>query len=197
MSILPYSTILYDEVNTISISSLIKSGNLQPNKNTSGTIFWNRYAQKASSVSFILNTYLNNPYLELNYLNNGKPIHYRVKLIFLKSNIGRGIVWYFICPKTGKRCRKLYGINAYFLHRSAFEGCMYKKQAQSKKDREFDKIFGDSFQANQLLDQIYKKNLKKTYKGRPTKKYLKLLNQLEFINNFSADKYEKLLGIKS
>jgi len=40
---------------------------------------------------------------------------------------GKGVIWHFLCPATRKRCRKLYLVDTYFLHREAFNGCFYEK----------------------------------------------------------------------
>ena len=67
------------------------------------------------------------------FLAMDEPRNYKVYLTSTPSNLNRGEIWYFICPQTKKRCRKLYSIGGYFLHREAFNGCMYKIQIESKK----------------------------------------------------------------
>lgn len=170
---------LYDEVKTVSISFLTKQGYLKPNQWQSGTITWSRNGNKTGSISIQVNTQHENPYLELDYKRNEAPINYRVQLISAPSNLGKGVVWYFVCPRTVKRCRKLYLADTYFYHRSAFRACMYEKQTQSKKYRGLDKTLGVYFKADQLYEQLYKKHLKKRYAGKPTKKYLKLTQQIQ------------------
>jgi len=96
----------------------------------------------------------------------------------MPSNLGKGLVWFFICPKTGKRCKKLHLYNSYFYHRTAFNGCMYQSQTLSKKARELDKIFSCYFKSEKLYSELYKKHLKKKYAGKPTKKYLSLTQQI-------------------
>ena len=168
---------LYDEVKTVSISFLSKHGYLKPNQWQSGIVTWSRNGNKTGSISIRVNTHPERPYLELDYKSNDTPINYQVALVSILSNIGKGIVWYFICPHTGKRCRKLYLIGGYFYHRSAFRGCMYEKQTQSYNNRwlcrQFDKLHG----SDKAYEQIYSKHFKKRYNGKPTKRYLKLLKQ--------------------
>jgi hypothetical protein len=170
---------LFDDVKTISISFLTKHGYLKPNQWRNGTITWSRNGNKTGSISIGIYTNPENSYLELDYKCNEAPINYRVQLISAPSNLGKGVVWYFICPSTGKRCRKLYLADTYFYHRSAFRGCMYEKQTQSKKSRHLDKTLGLYFQVDKLFEQLYKKHLKKHYAGKPTKKYLKLTQQIQ------------------
>ncbi|MEH6405997.1 MAG: hypothetical protein V7767_01830 [Leeuwenhoekiella sp.] len=73
--------------------------------------------------------------MELDYNYKKEPRNYKVNLVSIPSNIGNGKIWYFLCPETNKRCRNLYSIGGYFLHRKAFKGAMYESQKQSKKWR--------------------------------------------------------------
>lgn len=171
---------LYDDLKTVSISFLTKHGYLKLNQWQSGTISWSRNGNKTGSISIRVNTQPESPYLELDYKCNEAPINYRVQLVSAPSNLGKGVVWYFVCPHTGKRCRKLYLADTYFYHRSAFRGCMYEKQTQSKKYRGLSKTLGVYYRADQSYEQLlYKKHFKKQYAGKPTKKYLKLTRQIQ------------------
>lgn len=184
---------LYDDLKTVSISFLTKYGYLKPNQWQSGTITWSRNGNKTGSISIRVNTEPESPYLELDYKCNEAPINYRVQLVSALSNLGKGVVWYFVCPHTGKRCRKLYLADTYFYHRSAFRGCMYEKQTQSKKYRGLDKTLGVYYRADQLYEQLYKKHFKKQYAGKPTKKYLKLTRQIQRAESIPAHEIEQAL----
>jgi hypothetical protein len=170
---------LYDEVKTVSIFFLAKHGYLKSNQLKAGSIHWSRNGEKIGSISIRVCTYSENPFIEFDYKCNKQPIKYKVQLVSALSNLGKGFVWYFVCPKTNKRCRKLYLADTYFYHRLAFNGCMYEKQTQSKKSRYLDKTLGVYFRSDQLFEQLYKKHFKKQYAGKPTKKYLKLTQQIQ------------------
>jgi hypothetical protein len=170
---------LYDDCKTVNISFLNKQGYLKPCQIQSGTITWSRNGTKTGSISIRVNATGENPYLELDYKSNEVPINYRVQLVSIPSNIGKGVVWFFICPHTGKRCRKLHLVDKYFYHRSAFRGCLYEKQTESKKNRRLGKQFEKLFGVEKGHEQIYTKHFKKQYNGKPTKRYLKLLKQIE------------------
>jgi hypothetical protein len=182
---------LFDDVKTISISFLTKHGYLKPNQWRNGTITWSRNGNKTGSISIGIYTKPKNSYLELDYKCNEAQINYRVQLISAPSNLGKGVVWYFVCPRTGKRCRKLYLADTYFYHRSAFKGCMYEKQTQSKKSRYLDKTLGLYFQVDKLFEQLYKKHFKKQYAGKPTKKYLKLTQQIQKAESIPQREFER------
>jgi hypothetical protein len=185
---------LYDEVKTVSISFLTKQGYLKPNQWQSGTITWSSNGNKTGSISIQVNTQSEPPYLLFDYKRNEALINYKVQLVSAPSNLGKGGVWYFVCPRTGKRCRKLYLADTYFYHRSAFRGCMYEKQTQSKKSRFIDKTLEAYFRTDQLFEQLYKKHLKKQYAGKPTKKYLKLTQQIQKAESITFQKIEQVIS---
>lgn len=169
--------IIYDELKTVTISFLKNHKYLGLDSFRGGSINWSSNGEPMGNIDIKVNTFGESPYLELNYKANGTPINYRVQLVTYNSNLGIGLIWYFVCPVTGKRCRKLYLSSGYFYHRTACRG-LYDKQVQSKKTRELYKIFG--FMDNdQLYEQLYKKHFKKQYAGKPTRSYLNLTNKIE------------------
>jgi hypothetical protein len=169
---------LYDEVKTVEISFLKKHGYLKTDQIKSGTTTWRTNGQKTGVVSILVNMKETIPYIEFDYKCNNEPINYKVSIIDIPSNLGKGTVYLFQCPRTHKLCRKLYLAYTYFLHRSAFKGCMYECQTQSKKIRGYNDVLGAYFKSDQYYSQLYKKHFKKTYGGKPTKKYLRLIEQV-------------------
>ena len=109
------------------------------------------------------------------------------------STIGKGLILYFICPATAKRSRKLYFIGRCFLHREAFKGCMYEKQTQSQRSRYLDKTLDACLRTENLFEQLYKKHFKKTYAGKPTKKYLKIYMQIKKAESISLKDAERFI----
>ena len=49
-----------------------------------------------------------------------------------------------------------------------------KSWTRSKNYREMDKSFGAFFKTDELYSQLYQKHFKKTYAGKPTKRYQKI-----------------------
>jgi len=170
---------LYNEVLQIHISKLKEWGYLAPGKIKRGTIDWSRNGNPTGSISISVNTQSEQRYIELDYKYRDEPRNYKVFLTSTPSNLSRGEIWYFLCPQTNKRCRKLYSIGGYFLHREAFKGCMYESQTQSKKYRQLDKTFGAYFKSDNLYSELYKKHFKKSYAGKPTKKYLRIMERIQ------------------
>lgn len=187
--------ILYDEVLQISITKLKEWGYLDPEQIKGGTLNWSSNGNKTGSISIRVNTHSEQPYIELDYKYRDEPRNYKVSLVSMPSNLGKGLIWYFLCPETNKRCRKLYSIGGYFLHREAFNGCMYESQTQSKKYRQLDKTFGVHFKADDLYSELYKKNFKKTYAGKPSKKYLRIMEQIQKAESISYHEIERAMLI--
>jgi len=184
---------LYNEALQIHISKLKGWGYLDPEQTKSGTLNWSSNGNPTGSISIKVNTQSEQPYIELDYKYKDEPRNYKVYLTSTPSNLNRGEIWYFLCPQTNKRCRKLYSIGGYFLHREAFNGCMYETQTQSKKYRQLDKTLGAYFKSDNLYSELYKKNFKKSYAGKPTKKYLKLTQQIQRAESIPYHEIERAL----
>lgn len=186
---------LYDEVLRINISKLKEWNYLNPDQYKSGIITQSSNGEKTASISITVNTYSKQPYIELDYKFNDKPRKHKVSLVSIPSNLGKGKIWYFLCPQTYKRCRKLYSISGYFLHREAFKDCMYDSQTKSKKWRLWDRFYGSYFKLDRLYEELYSKHFKTHYSGKPTKRYLKLMKQINKAECYTDSETEQLFLI--
>jgi hypothetical protein len=133
----------------------------------------NGHAAGEPSGSINISVSLPERYAELDYLCNGKPVNYRVKLECIPAYFG-GYNWYFICPATGKRCRTLYGIGEMFLSRFAYPSAMYSQQTESKHTRDFLRAFRC---LDLQSDYLIKRHARTTYKGNLTKRYRRILDK--------------------
>jgi len=182
---------LYDNVLKISMSKLVSWGYFKTNRRFNSNIVWSIEGKKTSEIGVLVDTLSDdNMFIELDYKCNGEPRNYRVDIVSINSNLGKGKIFYFVCPHTKRRCRYLYLNGGYFLHRIAFQGCMYQTQTESKKMRGWSKNYGIYFESDSIYEQLYKKNFKKTYAGKPTKKYVKLTRQLEQIERMSNNGFD-------
>ena len=120
-------------------------------------------------------------YIDLSYVYKEEQLNYQIELTSTKSNLGVGKLWYFICPHTKKRCRKLHLIGKYFLHRTAYRKIYYASQERSPHDRLLHK-FPTATQAQKLINSKY---FRKFYNGKPTKRYAKCMRQIREANNAS------------
>jgi len=164
---------LFDECKTVSITELKKWGYLKPDQYLTGVLTWRRGGEKTGSISIGVKTYTDPKTIEFDYSSNDNPINYKVNIVSIPSNLGRGVIWYFRCPRTGKLCRKLYLGDTYFYHRTAFKGCMYDIQTQSHKNRGLIRQFVKIQKRENSYEKLYSKYFKKHYKGKPTKRFLK------------------------
>ncbi len=80
------------------------------------------------------------------------------------------------------------------MHRSALPSRMYSSQTQSKKWRLMDKVYGCYFDLDRLYEELYSKHFKTHYNGKPTKRYLKLMRQINKANSISSTEIENPLN---
>jgi hypothetical protein len=158
-----------------------------------GVTSWSTNGQVHSTINIEVTYSEYDTYIIFDYKCNGEPKRYRVNLESKNSNLGKGIFWFFVCPSTGKLCRKLYLNSGYFLHRTAFKSMMYSKQIESKKYRNLDKVFGAYFIRDEVYSELYKKYFKTYYNGKPTKRYLRLKNKIDVANSYPPNMEEILL----
>ncbi|UAM98752.1 hypothetical protein K8354_02700 [Polaribacter litorisediminis] len=184
---------IIDEAKDISIINLRKWKYLKPYTYKTGTVSWNRNGMKTSTMSIIVQMQKDKGVLILDYKCNGTKYNYNIQIISKPSNLGKGNVFYFICPFTFKTCRKLNLYNERFIHRSAIKDGMYSKQIESKKYRHIDRVYGSYFKSAKYFEILYSKNFKRSYDGKPTKKYLKLMAKINEGKSFSAEDIESLL----
>lgn len=184
-----------DDLRTLSIALLKKYGYLRTNTIQSGTVIWtssngvkNTIGVQSSIIDEVGTITLDYTYQET------KEINYNIKLITRKSNLGRGLLWFFVCPHTGVICRKLHFISGYFLHRTAGSNLMYESQIKSKKWREWDKTFG-LYYKDDYNNIVNKKYYKCFYKGKITKRYEKYLRLQRKLDTFDKKLFKSsMLG---
>jgi len=170
---------LYDFCKQLSISDLKKWNYLKPNQLKEGIIQFTSNFYEILEVSIKVSTDIENPFIELKYSISGTELNYRIYFEFVPSNLGKGNIWYFSCPRSNTRCRKLYLINGYFQHRTAYNKGCYQTQTLGTKDKYLIRQFDKLQKSNKAKKQLYSKYFKKYYKGKPTKRYLKLLQDIE------------------
>lgn len=180
---------------TFRLKSLTENGNayLDSYGKTQGVTSWSRNGEVFAKIDILVTHTEDRTFIIFDYKVNGEPKKYRVNLISKISNLGRGKIWFFVCPHTGKLCRKLYLHDGYFLHRTAFKNLMYSKQIESKKNRELHKILDASFVPDYVYEERYKKYFKTHYDGIPTKRYLKIQRRIDIANRFPPDTLERLM----
>jgi hypothetical protein len=82
------------------ISTLKEWEYLNPEQIKSGTLNWSRNGKETGSISIKVNTHKEQPYIELEYKYNDEPRNCKLSLVSMPSNLGKGLIWYFLCPET-------------------------------------------------------------------------------------------------
>ena len=129
-------TPIVEHHNSIPLRFLIDRGYIQLNHRVAGIIEWSYCGRPQGSASLAVETREDSALLTISYkTSQGETVKQLVRLLPQPSNLGRGKVWYFICPYTGKRCRKLYLMGRNFYSQKAFGNAIYASQAESKMMR--------------------------------------------------------------
>lgn len=170
---------LFDYCKNITITDLKRWGYLNPNQKRSGVLTFSRGGEKTGSISIEVYTNPEENYIDFSYRCNDIIINYRVQLVSITSNLGKGAIWFFRCQRTGRKCRKLYLADTYFFHRKAFRNCMYDSQTQSHKNRILLRLFDRLTKKQNASRILNRKHFKKQYNGKPTRRYLKFLSQIK------------------
>lgn len=173
--------IIIDQTLKIRMKDLKRFGYLKTLKEKKGVFKWSSNYGFQSEASILVN----NNVLTLNYKSNGTAICYNVQIIYINSNLGKGQIPLFLCPKTKKRCRTLYLVNSYFLHRTASQNIIYDSQTKSNNYRVLNNSFGSILKLEDYYNEINSKHFRTHYKGKLTKRYKKLLNKINSANQIT------------
>lgn len=183
---------LFEECLQFSIYFLKKYGYLKTEQKK-GTCNWIRKGEKVGSLSFEINLEAEPSFVVLDYTFKGKPRKCKINLVSAPSNVGNGKLWYFVCPATGKRCKILYCVDGYFLHREAFKGCLYWIQTKSKQGRLTVRKNKPFWEGNEK-DQLQAKYFKAFYNGKPTKRYLRLVKKIMVAESLPDPNFDKFIS---
>lgn len=173
--------VLYDRLRVFSITSI--NHYLRNNLNHKGVLYWTNKGEIVMNISYTID--MEDLFIQLDYQSKKQEYSYRIKIVSVPSNIGKAKVWYFICPATGIRCRKLHFYNNYFVHRNAING-LYDQQTESKKMRTFGNLCRAIHRSDDIRKLTQKKGYTPFYKGKPTKAFKKICKV-----NRQAAKYNK------
>lgn len=187
---------------TLSLKRLREWGLLEPGCYQSTTITFYTGKEETGSMRIWISTLSNDACVQLKYYFEEKEgnryIDYKIPLVKVPSNLGKGFRYYFQCPVTGKKCMKLYRPpwEDYFLHREAFQDLRYEQQIKSKKSRSFwsgpiGLLFKEDMLRNELLDKP--KYAKLYYRGEPTPRLRRYLKVKERLSKYSRGDFERIL----
>lgn len=168
---------LTKEVMRLELGYLVKGGYIQKGRTIRSSISWTGGA----NIS-IESTYPEGrePQLKLRYTitsRGGEKTDYNYTIFLMEkpSNLGKGYVLYFLCPETGKPCRILYLAygSTIFTSRETYSGkcrLYYEPQLDSRRGRA-NSIY---WRIERQLEKMNKGRATYTYKGKPTRRALRL-----------------------
>lgn len=130
-----------DDALVFDLSNLTKGGFLRPGSFRTTSWNWTRNGEeKVAEVAVFICFLETEKYIRFMYniSHRGEPetnYDYKVLLHSKPSNLGKGQVLYFVCPISGRLCRKLYlAYNSpYFKCRQAYNARIYYFLQQSSK----------------------------------------------------------------
>lgn len=153
----------------LELSYLMKQGFISKGKILSGTLSWNN----GNTIKIISEFTSDRQYIRLiykvkKYSGEYLDLDYYINLESIPSNLGKGKIWYFVCPINYKRSRILYqayGSN-YFKSREAFQNRIYySSQICSKSYFPFERCHSIA----KTLCKVKPLGRKKTYQGKETR----------------------------
>ncbi len=160
------------EVKRIELKELQANGVIKKGFVTHSQYSWS----SGCSIGIVANLEGANSYIRLSYVTTDSKGHkeqydYKVQLVSVPSNLGKGEVYYFLCPVTDKRCRilyKAYGCDIWKSRNAYQNRIYYSSQLSSHKGRFNDKYW----RLDRELEEMRNKRRTSTYKGKPTKRAL-------------------------
>lgn len=174
-----------DNLKRIGIWQLKKFGYL--NNWKSGSIQWeNIWLKRTDSIGIEVSTRSEDSYIRFRYSqteDNGvkKNFDYKAKLVFTNCHYS-GKRWWFICPliKKGVPCNRRVGIlyknGDYFGCRHCYD-LTYKSKNENRRSKYYHLFrIMDAYQKVEEIREDMKRNF---YKGKPTKKFSKLVGIFE------------------
>lgn len=176
----------------LDIDFLRKNGYIKYHHQLSGIISWTN-GNKIQFTSYYLEDEI---YFDLEYIltKDGERISckYRIELKAVPSNLGKGVNLYFICPVSGQLAKKLYSCynSEKFMHRDEYarRNCIiyYPVQTSSKYEYHNDRYWELE---RKTIPKLHIKRGKKSYRGKPTKRYLKLQKAYKQMEYFDEERW--------
>ncbi|UAM98751.1 hypothetical protein K8354_02695 [Polaribacter litorisediminis] len=176
--------IIINQEKTLTTGYLSKCGYFEKDYKVTGSTGWISNKSKDLDINITSIMEKDKERIILNYIDfDNKPVKQIIYLTSKKSNLGTGLIWFFICPYSGAICRNLIFVFNRFMHRSNLKNAMYGTQLESKYWRKLFQLIPNIPTVKNVLNEPYKPNYKKHYKGIKTKRYQKYLSTVKRWND--------------
>lgn len=182
----------------IDINYLFRNEFFKKNCGRSGNLSWlNCFGNNTGNISFESHFTDKEKYIRLIYTNTDyyssdkTDIDYKVKIIGIPSNLGKGYNYYFVCPFSFKLCKILYKAygSHYFKSRYAYKYPIYY-ECQKCSKREY--FMSRYFNFKDRYDKFSESNIREFYKGKKTKSYLKLEKLKNYVEYYDYKRWSLL-----
>lgn len=171
--------LIINNMKRLCVQTFVNGGCIKQGYVVQGISNWTTQGEVTSSISFKIDYTKQEPIIILDYSNEQKDYSISIQITSVKSNLGKGKIYYFICPETKKRCKYLTLFRCEFIHRTALPYAFYESQWYSKKIRFCDKVLKIQNKHYKALDLIDSKHFKREYNKRLTKTFLNALNDIK------------------
>lgn len=193
---MPYPStypLLFDDATRIRAKQLKDWGYLS--QSMSGVLRWSTRGTEYASVKLVTEVSNTHCTLTFSYNLNSEPRTRIVNMWRIPSNLGRGFIWKFLCPITFTVCDILYLVDGEICGRNAIRGGMYESQTYSHSKRTMFRILDRYFALDDFYNTQGPTRIYKTYRGRHTKRYQKLLDAERESESISESQYPSLFLI--
>lgn len=155
---------------SVSVADFARMGYLKPNAVTRGVVTISTNGEPVARFGVEADTTAT-PVIRLTYTygDTSTPKTTEIRLSWQPSNLSTTSgYYYFVCPVTGRLCRKLYIVDGLFISRRAFRP-MYAQQVKSRAER--DNALFRAIEAITAAEQIEREQVhhRRTYRGKPTR----------------------------
>lgn len=160
-------SIIHEECKRLTVSELKRQGALKQMMHATGIIGWKCNGEDAGRILYELDTIKSKLVLKYTIVSTNEAIQQHIDMVTIPSNLGAGVLYYFICPYTGNRVRTLYMAagSKYFKSRKAYSmPILYRSQCHSRYDRWNERYWKLQHQIEQLTSKGYTH----TYNGKLT-----------------------------
>jgi hypothetical protein len=175
---------IINQQKTLTTGYLSKCGYFKTDYKTNGSTGWTSNKSKNLDISITSIMEKEDERIILTYYDfNNIQVEQTIYLTSKFSNLGTGLIWFFICPYTGAICRNLIFVCNRFMHLSNLKNAMYSTQLESKYWRKLFQLIPNIPTVKNVLNKPNEFNYKKYYKGKKTKRYQKHLSTVKKWND--------------
>ena len=171
------------ESQKIDLSFLLRNGYIKKGGKHTGWMGWTDswWGKDTGSITIESCYTEEDKYIRLIYTStdldgNKQDQDYKIRLTTRPSNLGKGEVLYFICPRTGRLCRILYNAYYYgkFMSRYGYNYRLYYPGQISSQYSRYNEIY---WTLDHQLKKLYKQRRTSTYNGKITRRAQRILTK--------------------